>query len=754
MNHLSTFKSTYLLGCLPLEIAQGVKGLVLQEIMLEDLSQTFWTVTLSEYNGKVAFCKGWPEFSKDMNLEIGDALVFYYIKKDEDGKHKQHCMDEECVLMINRDDGYHQSDYNKCVLYDFPCFEMPQTACTTSVTRKGRDGSSKDKNPSETTILNDRSAINLALIANVSRSLAMGSQSPPKTSKRKLGEQLCFPLKCRLVATYEREGRHFYSCTNEQSIGEASIIVRDPRGKAWESTYHEKHGLHSLAASWLVINAENNIQTGDRLIVSLVDSRSNEYRPSNPPMRDHENNSFAAIPGNKVDPIYVPSSTVNTVNRLAKIYGGHITKSIKFENGIGEESIILRDPRGKARESTYHENHGLRSLTASWPVINAENNIQPGDRLIVSLVDSRSNEYRPGNPPMREHEDNSFAATLGSKGNSKTYATGGVDNFPSSLPSIKFENGIVACRQLNLRMVSVRHPSFFEIQEGKHGRALITRNMSTKTILLQLHQGTKEYIPNSTYHEKHGLRSLAASWPVINTEINIQPGDHLIVSLVNSRSNEYRFDIIVWSVDGVLKVNLRKYAIQINVNSLMSCSRPGNPPMREHEDKSFVATPRNKGNSKTYATGGVDEYIPNVKHYSFPSLPPFLHFHFHFLYSLQDFNIYKSHRYACPFLLYNVYRFEQEPLLGEEISLNLPSSLPSIKFENGIGEASIILRDPRGKAWECTYHEKHGLRSLAASWPVINAENKIQPTDRLMVSLVDSRSNEYRFDIVRNPVGN
>ncbi|KAI5664984.1 hypothetical protein M9H77_24307 [Catharanthus roseus] len=170
--------------CLPPKIAQSLNDMVNREIILEDSSCSFWNVTLSDYKGMVAFCKGWHEFSEDMKLEIGDVLVFHYIKEgsfffqafgrdgcekkyipdkhpsferaqkinanftfDHEGeKNKQWCMDEECMLIKNQDHDDTQSDYNKCVFYDLPSFEMPQTARSIDITRKGSDEASVEKN--------------------------------------------------------------------------------------------------------------------------------------------------------------------------------------------------------------------------------------------------------------------------------------------------------------------------------------------------------------------------------------------------------------------------------------------------------------------------------------------------------------------------------------------------------------------------------------------------------------------------------
>ncbi|XP_047333543.1 uncharacterized protein LOC124937075 [Impatiens glandulifera] len=51
-----------------------------EKIQLEDITKKIWTVTISEVEGSLAFENGWDYFSNDHNLEIGDLLVFEWVK--------------------------------------------------------------------------------------------------------------------------------------------------------------------------------------------------------------------------------------------------------------------------------------------------------------------------------------------------------------------------------------------------------------------------------------------------------------------------------------------------------------------------------------------------------------------------------------------------------------------------------------------------------------------------------------------------
>lgn len=66
---------------LPPKFARTVSDLIDQKTQLEDASGQRWTVTLSKYDGSLAFHQGWPAFSLEHGLEIGDFVLFHYIEQ-------------------------------------------------------------------------------------------------------------------------------------------------------------------------------------------------------------------------------------------------------------------------------------------------------------------------------------------------------------------------------------------------------------------------------------------------------------------------------------------------------------------------------------------------------------------------------------------------------------------------------------------------------------------------------------------------
>jgi len=55
-------------------------SLVAQETHLEDSNGRKWNVILSDYNGSVVIKKGWNRFVLDHGIQLGDFVVFYYIR--------------------------------------------------------------------------------------------------------------------------------------------------------------------------------------------------------------------------------------------------------------------------------------------------------------------------------------------------------------------------------------------------------------------------------------------------------------------------------------------------------------------------------------------------------------------------------------------------------------------------------------------------------------------------------------------------
>ncbi|KAL2515599.1 Uncharacterized protein Fot_29570 [Forsythia ovata] len=64
---------------LPPDFARKVPDMIGHETHLEDSSGRLWPVTYSIVDGSLAFHKGWPEFSLDHDLQLGQLLTFLYI---------------------------------------------------------------------------------------------------------------------------------------------------------------------------------------------------------------------------------------------------------------------------------------------------------------------------------------------------------------------------------------------------------------------------------------------------------------------------------------------------------------------------------------------------------------------------------------------------------------------------------------------------------------------------------------------------
>ncbi|XP_015068524.1 B3 domain-containing protein Os01g0905400-like [Solanum pennellii] len=63
----------------PPKFARSVTHLTDQETYLEDSSGHRWRVTVCNHKGSLSIRQGWPKFSSDHGLDVGDFLVFHYV---------------------------------------------------------------------------------------------------------------------------------------------------------------------------------------------------------------------------------------------------------------------------------------------------------------------------------------------------------------------------------------------------------------------------------------------------------------------------------------------------------------------------------------------------------------------------------------------------------------------------------------------------------------------------------------------------
>ncbi|CAN4087982.1 unnamed protein product [Withania somnifera] len=67
----------------PPKFARSVPHLKDQETYLEDSSGRRWRVAVCNHNGSLSILQGWPKFSSDRGLNVGDFLVFHYVPSDQ-----------------------------------------------------------------------------------------------------------------------------------------------------------------------------------------------------------------------------------------------------------------------------------------------------------------------------------------------------------------------------------------------------------------------------------------------------------------------------------------------------------------------------------------------------------------------------------------------------------------------------------------------------------------------------------------------
>ncbi|PHT83199.1 hypothetical protein T459_11642 [Capsicum annuum] len=115
----------------PPKFARSVSHLTDQKTYLEDSSGRRWRVRVCKRDGSLAIKQGWPEFSSEHGLKLGEFLVFHYVPVNVDtdtekglSMHSAIHVDESFRL-IDRNAQYDQEDDRLCL--HLSSFEMPAT---------------------------------------------------------------------------------------------------------------------------------------------------------------------------------------------------------------------------------------------------------------------------------------------------------------------------------------------------------------------------------------------------------------------------------------------------------------------------------------------------------------------------------------------------------------------------------------------------------------------------------------------------
>ncbi|CAL5374219.1 unnamed protein product [Camellia sinensis] len=394
-------------------------------------------VTLSKYDGSLAFQQGWPAFSLEHGLEIGDLVLFHYIEqshfvvqiygksganRDSSAKDEQcHTIDnvsinslnkegsntkrvnerlhhvprtkciEEPFFMIDRDSGVGQVD-RLSSLYDLADFEMQRTSSV--------DGT-KD-----------------ILLEDV-RPLSHVNTMPQSQDEAEIVDKL--PVTEEVVSQTTlsdvpnlpilEKNKEFQMMGNQDMIYNKDLISQKDTSlmERCQSMQQKFAGVSKFCEFPASVQTWN-CQSGERLKVvkkDQVEMRARKMmhgkypeikecdRRSSPSMKDNDH-VYKGVKTELVDATFTLSVKIPflaVTSRLPFLFEKQLPSclpSVSFRGQpIMERKVLVRprDPVSRLWPVIYHEKQGIKVLASGWEAFCKANRIQVGDECTFEIED-------------------------------------------------------------------------------------------------------------------------------------------------------------------------------------------------------------------------------------------------------------------------------------------------------------------------------------------------------------------------------
>ncbi|XP_059657283.1 B3 domain-containing protein Os01g0905400-like [Cornus florida] len=389
---------------LPPKFARTVSALVGQKTHLEDAIGRRWIVTVSKINGSIAFQKGWHGFSLDHDLEVGDFLVFNYIK----GSH--------FVVQIYGKTGCHKPVFSEkshgrngpaAEAIDIGVAEAVESRVASSETSHFSMNSRNDDSARMDKIIfmsrKDSGSGNTSghLLDTSAAEAARNRNSHTEMSNMVIKE--CQNAKKKRVA--RSTGSHGVFQKEGTSLMEGSPSVL------------QKYTGSSEFCDLPVSIAMQNCQFGKRMQVVEKEREMcshEETRHGRQPKVINEcgqGSSSAIKDNNKGDKVLktepVDSIVFSSLGATSSVVGDGQSflelptslPSISFKGRTvvdNKNFVFLRDPVSRLWTVLYHEEYGFKVLGSGWEGFSKANNLQPGDQCVFSVENALECIFRVG----------------------------------------------------------------------------------------------------------------------------------------------------------------------------------------------------------------------------------------------------------------------------------------------------------------------------------------------------------------------
>ncbi|KAI8018215.1 B3 domain-containing protein Os01g0905400 [Camellia lanceoleosa] len=417
---------------LPPKFARTVSDLIDQKTQLEDASGQRWTVTLSKYDGSLAFQQGWPAFSLEHGLEIGDFVLFHYIEqslfvvqiygkngceklyfskensnqkkrtradRDSSAKDEQcHTIDnvsinsmnkegantsavsdvprtkciEEPFYMIDRDSGVGQVD-RLSALYDLADFEMQRTSSV--------DGT-KDVRPLShvNTMPQSQAEVEIVDKLPVTEEVTYGNGN---TSGRERRSKTRYSSNKDLISQKDTSLMERCQSMQQKFAGVSKFCEFPASVQTWNCQSGER--MKGVKKERVEMRAKKMMH-GKYPEIKECD------RSSNPSMKDNDH-VYKVVKTEPVDAtstLSVKIPFLAVTGRLSFLELPSCLPSVSFRGRpIMERKVLvrLRDPLSRLWPVIYHEKQGIKVLASGWEAFCKANRIQVGDECFFEIED-------------------------------------------------------------------------------------------------------------------------------------------------------------------------------------------------------------------------------------------------------------------------------------------------------------------------------------------------------------------------------
>ncbi|KDO69352.1 hypothetical protein CISIN_1g048609mg [Citrus sinensis] len=354
---------------LPPKFAEMVSAVIGKKAVIEDSSGDCWEVSVSNVDGSPAFRQGWNAFSAYHRLEIGDFLVFDYIRGsrfivkifDKTG-----CEKQKISLTMNKRKRYRtRTNFTD---REGQCYTADTgNNCGTAIRDKMKDGDDYSHHADASLISEFEDVlVNKYLVDKEIPNRVAASHASDMDIMKNNGVE-----------------------KTEQIISRVELQKDGGNNSNVSSGVSQKcHGAEEESKA-LSRNLPQLIKVERGLRYDMI---GREYGIS----QVVKTETLDLVPTS-----YIPCATPSDGQPFLELSTCLPTSSFRGRSRTQRKVVVLRDPDMRMWPVLYHERSGFKVLTSGWEAFSKANNIQPGDGCIFGVESYSESIY--GVSIVRKH---------------------------------------------------------------------------------------------------------------------------------------------------------------------------------------------------------------------------------------------------------------------------------------------------------------------------------------------------------------